>query len=104
MYAGQIVEDATLDEIFYDPQHPYTWGLLGSLTRLDQPRSERLAQITGQPPSLLNPPPGCRFAPRCPHEFDQCAELPAAGRPRGRARTSTAAGSTPKEKEPAVRR
>ncbi len=81
MYAGQIVEDATLDEIFYDPQHPYTWGLLGSLTRLDQPRSTRLAQIPGQPPSLLAPPPGCRFAPRCPHAFDKCDELPLAAKP-----------------------
>jgi len=77
MYAGQIVEDATLDEIFYDPQHPYTWGLLGSLMRLDQSRTARLAQIPGQPPSLLAPPSGCRFAPRCPHEFDKCHELPA---------------------------
>jgi oligopeptide/dipeptide ABC transporter ATP-binding protein len=76
MYAGQIVEDATLDEIFYDPQHPYTWGLLGSLTRLDQPRRGRLSQIKGQPPSLLHPPSGCRFAPRCPHVFDKCRELP----------------------------
>ncbi|HKP43349.1 ABC transporter ATP-binding protein [Mycobacterium sp.] len=76
MYAGQIVEDATLDEIFYDPQHPYTWGLLGSLTRLDQPRGDRLRQITGQPPSLLAPPPGCRFAPRCPYVFEKCHELP----------------------------
>jgi peptide/nickel transport system ATP-binding protein/oligopeptide transport system ATP-binding protein len=77
MYAGQIVEDATLDEIFYDPQHPYTWGLLGSLMRLDQTRGARLAQIPGQPPSLLAPPTGCRFAPRCPHRFDKCDELPA---------------------------
>jgi len=76
MYAGQIVEDATLDEIFYDPQHPYTWGLLGSLMRLDQSRSARLAQIPGQPPSLLAPPAGCRFAPRCAHAFDKCDELP----------------------------
>jgi peptide/nickel transport system ATP-binding protein/oligopeptide transport system ATP-binding protein len=76
MYAGQIVENATLDEIFYDPQHPYTWGLLGSLMRLDQSRGVRLAQIPGQPPSLLTPPSGCRFAPRCPHVFDKCAELP----------------------------
>jgi oligopeptide/dipeptide ABC transporter ATP-binding protein len=76
MYAGQIVEDATLDEIFYDPQHPYTWGLLGSLMRLDQTRGARLAQIPGQPPSLLSPPSGCRFAPRCPHAFDKCHELP----------------------------
>jgi oligopeptide/dipeptide ABC transporter ATP-binding protein len=77
MYAGQIVENATLDEIFYDPQHPYTWGLLGSLMRLDQSRETRLAQIPGQPPSLLAPPSGCRFAPRCPHAFDKCHELPA---------------------------
>jgi oligopeptide/dipeptide ABC transporter ATP-binding protein len=76
MYAGQIVEDATLEELFYDPQHPYTWGLLGSLARLDQPRQERLAQIAGMPPSLLKPPTGCRFAPRCPHEFGECVEPP----------------------------
>jgi peptide/nickel transport system ATP-binding protein len=76
MYAGQIVEDGTLDEIFYDPQHPYTWGLLGSLTRMDQVRTARLPQIAGQPPSLLAPPPGCRFAPRCPHAFEKCHELP----------------------------
>jgi peptide/nickel transport system ATP-binding protein len=76
MYAGQIVEDGTLDEIFYDPQHPYTWGLLGSLMRLDQSRGARLAQIPGQPPSLLSPPSGCRFAPRCAHAFDKCHELP----------------------------
>jgi oligopeptide/dipeptide ABC transporter ATP-binding protein len=76
MYAGQIVENATLDETFYDPQHPYTWGLLGSLMRLDQSRATRLAQIPGQPPSLLAPPSGCRFAPRCQHAFDKCHELP----------------------------
>jgi oligopeptide/dipeptide ABC transporter ATP-binding protein len=76
MYAGQIAENATLDEIFYDPQHPYTWGLLGSLMRLDQSRTTRLAQIPGQPPSLLAPPPGCRFAPRCAYAFDKCHELP----------------------------
>jgi oligopeptide/dipeptide ABC transporter ATP-binding protein len=76
MYAGQIVEQGTLDEIFYDPQHPYTWGLMGSLTRLDQERPERLPQIGGAPPSLLAPPPGCRFRPRCPHAFEKCSELP----------------------------
>jgi oligopeptide/dipeptide ABC transporter ATP-binding protein len=76
MYAGQIVEQGSLDDIFYDPQHPYTWGLLGSLTRLDQPRPERLPQIAGQPPSLLKPPSGCRFRPRCPHAFEKCTELP----------------------------
>ena len=76
MYAGQIVEDATLENLFYDPRHPYTWGLLGSLARLDQPRPGRLAQIAGSPPPPLNPPTGCRFAARCPHEFDKCAEPP----------------------------
>jgi oligopeptide/dipeptide ABC transporter ATP-binding protein len=77
MYAGQIVEQGTLDDIFYDPQHPYTWGLMGSLTRLDQPPPDRLPQIAGAPPSLLAPPPGCRFRPRCPHAFDKCTEMPA---------------------------
>jgi peptide/nickel transport system ATP-binding protein/oligopeptide transport system ATP-binding protein len=76
MYAGQIVEQGTLDEIFYDPQHPYTWGLMGSLTRLDQERPERLPQIQGAPPSLIAPPAGCRFRPRCPHAFEKCSELP----------------------------
>jgi oligopeptide/dipeptide ABC transporter ATP-binding protein len=76
MYAGRIVEAGTLDEIFYDPQHPYTWGLLGSVARPDRPRTERLSQIQGQPPSLLAPPQGCHFRPRCPHEFDRCAQTP----------------------------
>jgi oligopeptide/dipeptide ABC transporter ATP-binding protein len=76
MYAGQVVEQGSLDEIFYDPQHPYTWGLLGSIARLDQDRPDRLPQIGGAPPSLLDPPPGCRFAPRCPHAFAKCSELP----------------------------
>jgi len=76
MYAGQVVEDATVEEIFYDPQHPYTWGLFGSLAPLDQPSHTRLPQIAGSPPSLLDPPSGCRFAPRCPHAFDRCAEPP----------------------------
>jgi peptide/nickel transport system ATP-binding protein/oligopeptide transport system ATP-binding protein len=56
MYAGRVVEEGTLDEIFYDPQHPYTWGLLGSITRIDADRAERLPAIPGQPPSLLRPP------------------------------------------------
>ncbi len=76
MYAGKVVEEGTLDEIFYDPQHPYTWGLLGSLTRLDRPRPRRLPQISGAPPSLLSPPGGCAFRPRCPHEFGKCTEVP----------------------------
>ena len=76
MYAGRVVEEGTLDEIFYDPQHPYTWGLLGSITRIDGDRSQRLPAIPGQPPSLLRPPKGCHFRPRCPHAFDQCTEVP----------------------------
>jgi oligopeptide/dipeptide ABC transporter ATP-binding protein len=77
MYGGRIVEAGTLDEIFYDPQHPYSWGLLGSLTRTDRPRrSGRLSQIAGQPPSLIAPPEGCHFRPRCPHEFNKCPETP----------------------------
>ena len=76
MYAGRIVESGTLDEVFYDPQHPYTWGLLGSLTRVDQPHTETLAQISGQPPSLLSLPEGCHFQPRCPHAFERCKEVP----------------------------
>ena len=76
MYAGRVVEEGTLDEIFYDPQHPYTWGLLGSLARLDRDRPERLPQIRGAPPSLLELPAGCAFRPRCPHAFGRCAALP----------------------------
>jgi oligopeptide/dipeptide ABC transporter ATP-binding protein len=76
MYAGRVVEEGTLDEIFYDPQHPYTWGLLGSLTRLDQPRPRRLPSIPGAPPSLISPPEGCHFRPRCPHEFSKCPQVP----------------------------
>jgi len=76
MYAGRIVEYGTLDEIFYEPQHPYTWGLLGSLTRIDRPRPRRLPQIPGMPPSLLAPPQGCHFRPRCAHAFDRCLEVP----------------------------
>ena len=76
MYAGRIVEQGTLDDIFYDPQHPYTWGLLGSITRVDRPRPERLPAIAGLPPSLADRPEGCHFRPRCPHEFGKCSEVP----------------------------
>ena len=76
MYAGRVVEQGTLDELFYDPQHPYTWGLLGSITRVDRDRSQKLPAIPGQPPSLLSPPEGCHFRPRCPHEFAKCKEVP----------------------------
>lgn len=83
MYAGQIVENGTLEEIFYDPRHPYTWGLLGSLPTVEDSQPERLPQIPGQPPSLLNAPAGCRFAPRCVHRFEKCAEPPPLESPDG---------------------
>jgi len=76
MYGGRVVEQGTLEEIFYDPQHPYTWGLLGSITRMDRDPPKRLPSIPGVPPSLLNPPEGCHFRPRCPHAFDRCLEVP----------------------------
>jgi oligopeptide/dipeptide ABC transporter ATP-binding protein len=77
MYAGRVVEAGTKRQIFYDPQHPYTWGLLGSIPRLDRPKAERLHSIEGTPPSLINLPQGCKFRPRCPHAFEQCWEEPA---------------------------
>ena len=65
MYAGQAIETGSVADIFYRPEHPYTWGLLGSVTRLDRLRVERLQPIPGNPPSLINVPPGCAFHPRC---------------------------------------
>ena len=65
MYAGRIVEHATTAELFAAPQHPYTWGLLRSIPRLDSPRDEELVPIDGRPPSLITRPPGCAFHPRC---------------------------------------
>ncbi|MEA2157767.1 MAG: peptide/nickel transport system ATP-binding protein [Solirubrobacteraceae bacterium] len=76
MYSGRVVEQGTLDQLFYDPQHPYTWGLLGSITRIDSDRALRLPAIAGLPPSLQSPPEGCHFRPRCPHAFDRCTEVP----------------------------
>jgi peptide/nickel transport system ATP-binding protein len=76
MYAGRVVECGPKRELFYDPQMPYTWGLLGSIPRLDRPKQEKLHSITGSPPSLINVPRGCKFRPRCPHAFDRCTEEP----------------------------
>ncbi len=67
MYAGRIVERGSAAEIFNGPQHPYTWGLLRSIPRLDSPRGEELVAISGRPPSLINRPSGCYFHPRCPY-------------------------------------
>jgi len=71
MYAARVVEQADVNQLFGRPQHPYTWGLMGSLPRLEAD-VERLTQIPGQPPSLLRPPAGCRFHPRCPHVMEIC--------------------------------
>src|SRR5881409_2126306 len=71
MYAARVQEEGPVDSIFRRPHMPYTWGLLGSLPRLDTDL-ELLVQIKGQPPSLLNPPQGCRFHPRCPYVMDIC--------------------------------
>src|SRR5205814_8647128 len=66
MYAGHIVESATVKQIFETPAHPYTVGLLRSIPRLDESRGSKLVPIAGQPPDLSNPPVGCPYAPRCP--------------------------------------
>jgi peptide/nickel transport system ATP-binding protein len=67
MYAGRIVERGLADTIFAAPEHPYTWGLLNSIPRLDTPRDQELVPIPGRPPSLITRPPGCSFYPRCPY-------------------------------------
>ena len=74
MYAAEVVESGSVDAIFNQPRHPYTWGLFGSLPRLDA-TSDRLVQIAGSPPSLLRPPSGCRFHPRCPYAFAKCPTI-----------------------------
>jgi oligopeptide/dipeptide ABC transporter ATP-binding protein len=76
MYAGRVIEQGTKHDLFYDPQHPYTWGLLGSIARLDRPKPRRLTAIQGLPPSLINLPVGCAFGDRCPHKFERCSEVP----------------------------
>ena len=76
MYAAEVAEKGAVGQIFKKPHHPYTWGLMGSLPRLDAD-VERLVQIQGQPPSMLRPPAGCRFHPRCPHVMPRCSvEVP----------------------------
>ncbi|TME91078.1 MAG: ABC transporter ATP-binding protein [Chloroflexi bacterium] len=72
MYAGQIVEQGTVEQIFANPQHPYTWSLLRSMPRVDAVRHERLRSIEGIAPDLLHPPAGCRFHPRCPFRIEKC--------------------------------
>jgi peptide/nickel transport system ATP-binding protein len=78
MYAGKAVEYGNTDDIYYQPNHPYTWGLLQSIPTLTSDADERLTPITGRPPSLIQLPPGCAFNPRCPYAFDRCTtEVPA---------------------------
>jgi len=77
MYAGRVVEMGEGRDIYYGAHHPYTWGLLQSISRIDQARTERLRPIKGQPPSLIRVPPGCPFHPRCPYVMDICkVEVP----------------------------
>jgi len=74
MYAGHIVETATVAELYANPKHPYTIGLFGSVPRLDETASEELATIEGSPPNLANMPKGCPFSPRCGYAIDDCLD------------------------------
>lgn len=76
MYGGLVMEEGTVQDIFYRPQHPYTQGLLRSIPKRGGGERERLIPIEGTPPDLLNPPPGCPFMDRCPHAFARCSERP----------------------------
>jgi peptide/nickel transport system ATP-binding protein len=77
MYAGKIAEYGDRTNIYHGAHHPYTWGLLQSITRMDKPKTERLRPIKGLPPSLIFVPPGCSFHPRCPYRFQPCdVEVP----------------------------
>jgi peptide/nickel transport system ATP-binding protein len=67
MYGGRCVERGPAEKVFYEPRHPYTWGLLGSMPRLDREQQDRLIPVKGSPPSLINVPSGCAFNPRCPY-------------------------------------
>ena len=78
MYAGHVVEEATVDQLYYEPQHPYTIGLLKCLPRLDHARVEKLTAIDGLPPNLIDAAVGCPFQPRCPRAVEKCStERPA---------------------------
>jgi oligopeptide/dipeptide ABC transporter ATP-binding protein len=78
MYAGKVMEEGLVDDVYYGATHPYTWGLMGSITRLDEPRRARLISIPGSPPSAHSLPTGCVFHPRCPYAEDVCSrEVPA---------------------------
>ncbi|HEU4962307.1 MAG TPA: ABC transporter ATP-binding protein [Bacilli bacterium] len=74
MYAGKVIEQGLIDDVFYNPQHPYTWGLLRSVPRLDSSKEQDLIPIDGTPPDLIAPPKGCAFAARCPYAMEVCLE------------------------------
>ena len=74
MYAGQKVEERHVDDLYGRPVHPYTWGLMRSMPRVDEQEMHRLYQIPGAPPSLISPPGGCRYAPRCEYAQDRCVD------------------------------
>ncbi|MCB5181472.1 ABC transporter ATP-binding protein [Streptomyces antimicrobicus] len=74
MYGGRCVERGSAEKVFYEPRHPYTWGLLGSMPRIDRDQTDRLIPVKGSPPSLINIPSGCAFHPRCPY-----ADVPKGG-------------------------
>jgi oligopeptide transport system ATP-binding protein len=74
MYAGFIIEESPVKELYVSPRHPYTLGLLGSLPRADEAQPQRLIPIEGLPPDLLILPQGCPFAPRCAYKVDRCCE------------------------------
>ena len=103
MYAAEVAEQGAVDQIFKQPQHPYTWGLLGSLPRLDAD-VERLVQIPGQPPSLLNPPSGCRFHPRCPYVMPICKEDDPSSRPSRATRATCSRATSTRRRRTARRR
>lgn len=75
MYAGHMVETAPVDDLFHDPRHPYTLGLLRSIPNVETGRREKLVPILGSPPDPADPPAGCPFEPRCPHRVEVCASL-----------------------------
>src|SRR2546425_12150821 len=89
MYAGRIVEEGPVEQIFKSPQHPYTWSLLRSVPRVDEARKDRLVSIKGLPPHLSHSPPGCKFHPRCPFVIDKCKDEP--GPPLGEGATKQGA-------------
>ncbi len=96
MYAGRAAEKATKRDIFYQPHHPYTKGLLESIPRSSAARTDRLIPITGQPPSLIHLPRGCAFHPRCAYVMDRClADQPELSPSATPASTAPPAGSPP---------